>query len=569
MKYLRLRIQPNQIVVLVSFFVGIYGLFIIATTLLDQFLIHRFHFLNSFVIDAHLLFGIGFVYLSLLLARRKRTAFLLGLGAFIFLLGEGTTELLNRPDDSKISTLILIRYLVIPAIILICLLLSRGEFKVKSDTQAFKSSLALAVIVIFITLAYGIGGFMLMDKSDFRQELSFSSALHHTIDQFDLTTAHPLHPYTRRASLFMDSLSFVSIASVVFLIVSLVQPVRAHLVDQSEQRARLKALLERYSAPSEEFFKLWPHDKHYFFSRDGTAALAYLTKRGVALILADPVGEPKTFKKLMKEFSELCWANDWQPALIHVDGKYRKLYQGAGFQLQLIGQEAFVDIANFCENVAHNKYFRNISNRFEKENFSFEVLKPPHHGAVLERLSAISQDWLSKPGRTERGFVMGYYSEDYVQQCAIAVVRDAAQTIQAFLNIVPTDSFNQHELTYDMLRAAASAPPNTNDYLLSSLLQVLNAESRKTLSMGLSPLVGLDEDNQDENLISSVLRFAYVNGDRFYSFSGLKRFKAKYEPTWEDRYLGYKGGIAGFTKMLNALVRAMRLPKSRRLKRDS
>ena len=560
------RINPNRIVVLVSFFVGFYGLYIIATTFLDQFLIHRFHLLNSFVIDVHLLFGIGFVYMSLLLARRKRTALLLGIGAFTFLLGEGTSELLNHPRSGRLTFFILMRYVILPAIILICLLLTRAEFKVKSDTKAFRNSLVLALIVISITLAYGIGGFMLMDNTDFRQELSFTSALHHTIDQFNITTSQPLHAHTKRASLFLDSLSFVSVASGVFLLVSLVQPVRARLVDQSEQRARLKTLLERYSAPSEEFFKLWPHDKHYFFSQDGNAALAYLTKRGVALVLADPVGDSRSFKKLIKEFVLLCWANDWQPALIHVDGKYRALYQSAGFHMQLIGQEAFVDVENFCNVVANNKYFRNIRNRFEKESFSFEVLTPPHHSAVLERLNAISQDWLSKPGRTERGFVMGYYTEDYVQQCKLAVVRDAAQTIQAFLNIIPTENFNPSEVTYDMLRAAASAPPNSNDFLLYSLLHILNTEGKKTLSLGLSPLVGLDENKKEDNLISNVLRFAYANGDRFYSFSGLKRFKAKYEPIWEDRYIAYKGGIAGFTKLLNALAQAMRLSKNIRLK---
>ncbi|MGH7234061.1 MAG: bifunctional lysylphosphatidylglycerol flippase/synthetase MprF, partial [Candidatus Saccharimonadales bacterium] len=380
-------------------------------------------------------------------------------------------------------------------------------------------------------------------------------------------TNRPLHPYTKRAQLFMDSLSFVSTASVVYLVVSLVQPVRARFVDQSEQRKRIKSIMDRYGAPSEDFFKLWPKDKHYFFNKSGDAALAYYPKRGVALVLADPVGKRQSFKRLFNEFFELCWVNDWQPALIHVDAKYSTLYKSAGFQLQLIGQEAYVDLNHFCEETANNKYFRNIRNRFEKENFSFEILKPPHHPAIIERFIKISDEWLSKPGRTERGFVMGYFSEEYIQQCSVVIVRDAAQTIQAFMNIIPSLSFNKHEVTYDMMRASVNAPPNTNDFLLYSLIHELKSEGRSSLSLGLSPLVGLDEPQAEDNLVSNVLRFAYVNGDRIYSFSGLHRFKAKYEPKWEDRYLGYKGGVRGFTKMLNALVQAMRIPKSLRLKR--
>lgn len=567
MKFSSLALRRKHIVTIVSFLVGLYGLYIIGSTLLDLFIAHRLRINSSALTDVHLLFGLGFVYLSLLLARRKRNAFVLGLLAFTFLFGEGTSEVLTHLHSGKVIGQIIFRYAFLPLAILILLLLTRNEFKVKSDTQAFKSSLSLAIIVLIITLAYGIGGFLLMDNSDFRQEISVGGAIQHTIDQFDLTTNQPLHPYTKRARIFMDSLSFVSIASVTFLVVSLVQPVRARLADQSEQRQRLLDLMKQYGAPSEDFFKLWPHDKHYFFDSKNEAGLAYHVKRGVALVLADPVGNADSFRNLLKEFSELCWVNDWQPALIHVDAKYRKLYERAGYELQLIGQEAFVNIEQFVSSTSTNKYFRNIRNRFTKENYSFEILQPPHHQAVLDRVKAISDDWLSKPGRTERGFVMGYYNEEYLQQCELATVRDAAQTIQAFLNIIPSSDFNKDEVTYDMLRASALAPPNCNDFLLMGLIQALHEQGKKTLSLGLAPLVGLDEPKDENNLISRVLSFAYTNGDRIYSFSGLKRFKAKYEPQWEDRFLGYKGGVRGFSRMLNALLFAMRLPKGVRLKR--
>ncbi len=558
------RFRQSHLALMVSSLVGLYGLYVIATTLLDQFQIYRLHFLNSFIIDIHLLLGLGFVYLSILLLRRKRNAFYLALIAFAFLLGEGTNELFNHLHLRGITVIILIRYIIMPLAVMTALALAKDEFKVKSDQAAFRSSIKLAVIVLVITLGYGVGGFMLMDKSDFHQEIGFASALHHTVDQFDLTTNTPLHPYTRRARLFMDSLSFVSVAAIIYLVISLFQPVRLRLIDQSQEREKVKALMEKYTAPSEDFFKIWPHDKHFFFNDKQDAALAYRASKGVALILADPVGNKASFKQLYKQFHEMCWANDWQPALIHIDSKYADFYKDNGYQLQLIGQEAIVDIDRFVSETCRNKYFRNIKNRFIKENYSVEILSPPHHKAVLARLKVISDEWLQKPGRTERGFVMGYYSDEYAQLCDIVVVRDAAQTILAYMNLVPSAGFNRTEATYDMLRGVKEAPPNINDFLLYQLLHSLHGRGLKKLNMGLAPLVGLDEADGDNSLISSVLRFAYVNGDRFYSFSGLHRFKDKYEPAWEDRYLGYKGGVRGFTKMLNALVAAM---KPRGLKR--
>ena len=45
---------------------------------------------------------------------------------------------------------------------------------------------------------------------------------------------------------------------------------------------------------------------------------------------------------------------------------------------------------------------------------------------------------------------------------------------------------------------------------------------------------------------------------RFYSFSGLHRFKQKYEPNWSDRYIAYKKGVRGFTRTVTALNVAMK-----------
>jgi len=68
------------------------------------------------------------------------------------------------------------------------------------------------------------------------------------------------------------------------------------------------------------------------------------------------------------------------------------------------------------------------------------------------------------------------------------------------------------------------------------------------------------DDDANRSLIDNAMRFVYANGDRLYSFSGLYRFKAKYEPEWSDRYIAYRGGLRGFSRTLNALNRTMKVP---------
>ena len=569
LKTKQFKTKNQPLVLLVSWLVGLYGFYDIVSTLYDQFVLRHLDIISKYLIDTRILLGIGLIYLSILLARRKRNALIVSLIIVAFMFGAGFAQFIRQSHHlAHINVLLLMRLIIAPLAALLVLIFTRSEFKVKSDQIAFRNSIKLAVIVLIVTLFYGILGFMLMDKTDFHQEIGFTSALHHTIDQFGLTTNSPLVPHTRRARLFVDSLSFISFTSIVYVIVSLFMPVRTLLIDQASGRERMKRLMDEYGAPSEDFFKLWPHDKHYFFDSGNTAGLAYHVRHGVALILADPVGDKAAYSRLIREFSEMCWSNDWQPALVHIEARFADFYRDNGFQMQLIGQEAVVSLSKFVSETANNKYFRNIRNRFNRENFSVEVLDPPHHQAVVDRLRDISMQWLDKPGRTERGFVMGYYSDEYVQQCRVVVVRDAAKTIQSFMNLVPSTSFAQHELTYDMLRNTKDAPPNINDFMLYELLHKLKDEGYTKFNLGLCPLVGLDEADEDSRLIGRVLRFAYINGDRIYSFSGLHRFKDKYEPVWSDRFVAYKGGVTGFSRTLNALLAAMKV-KTRLLQADT
>jgi phosphatidylglycerol lysyltransferase len=274
------------------------------------------------------------------------------------------------------------------------------------------------------------------------------------------------------------------------------------------------------------------------------------------VVVGDPLGDPKQYATLLTQFEEFCYTNDWQPAFVHTTPQYSQLYKDAGYSLQKIGEEAVVPLDDFTSHTSRSKYFRQINNRFTKHGYTVELLQPPHASEVIRRLSEISDEWLEQPGRAERGFLMGWFNEAYIQQCEVMVLRDAQGRIQAFLNQVR--SFDAKEANFDFLRHASTAPSNSDDYLVMQFASLLHDQGYTRLNMGLCPLSGLDDRDEERSVIDNALRFVYANGDRFYSFSGLTRFKAKYNPTWEARYIAYRGGIRGFTKALAALNRALR-----------
>lgn len=550
-----------RIVHLVAWTVVVNGLIIIAGTLVDQFARREgriyLNFSYSEVFGAPLIIGLTLLYLGALLRRRKQTAWLVAVVAYAIVLIFGCVELVRVPLYHHLAILRTIRYVVLPLFVLGGLLLARRDFTVKSDIQSFRQSLRFIVIILVVTLMYGVAGFMLMDKHDFHQEIGFWTAVHRTVDQFGLTTNSTLVPYTRRARAFVDSLSVISIGALVYVVISLFQPLKIRLHDQSHNRELVRYLLETDHGSSEDFFKLWPHDKLYYINESQTAALALRVHRGIALVVGDPVGSQHNFSRLVENFLVQCRDNDWTPAFIHTEPKYCSFYERHGFTLQKIGEEAVLNLEAFHSSVVNNKYFRNIRNKFDKQGFTTEVLHPPHNSAIIDRLTGVSKEWLQRPGRDERGFMMGYFTPEYLQQCSVMVARDAAGTIQAFINQVP--SYDAAEANFDMLRHAESSPTNINDYLLTNFIEYLFSQGFLRLNLGLSPLVGLDKKSENDTIIDSALRLAYSKGNLIYSFSGLERFKAKYEPNWSPRYIAYRGGIRGFTRTLNALNQAMKV----------
>ena len=536
--------------------VGINGLFVLATTMLNQIAIRRGSATVISDVNINILAGLSLIYLWSLLRRHKHNAWLVTMGVYLFTLGFNLSYISLHMSMHASLSLEIIKRIIVPLTIVGPLVYFRAAFDVRSDIRGFGQAVRVTLVLMTVTFLYGVSGFTLLDNKDFQTEINLPMAAQRTIDQFDLTTKFPLKPHTRRAMVFLDSLSVVSTASVAFVFISFFQPLRARYTHLRQSREEAEALLEIHKGTSEDFFKIWPHDKSYMFSADHKAGLAYKVERGVAIVVGDPFGDRKSAGPLLGQFEELCYTNDWLPAFVHSEPDWQSFYKQKGYTVQSIGEEAIVSTTDFVTNVSQNKYFRQIRNRFKKQLFTIELLMPPHNKAIIERLRAISDDWLTGPGRAERTFVMGYFSEGYLQQCPLMVARDGAGTISAFLNRVP--SYDAEEANFDMLRHAKNSPGNINDFLLSEFIQQLAEEAVPRLNLGLCPLANIGE-TKNTSVITAAMRFMYANGDRFYSFKGLYRFKAKYEPTWSTRYVVYKNGVPGFTRTMRALSRAMKL----------
>ena len=63
------------------------------------------------------------------------------------------------------------------------------------------------------------------------------------------------------------------------------------------------------------------------------------------------------------------------------------------------------------------------------------------------------------------------------------------------------------------------------------------------LNLGMAPLAGL-EHHPLEPAWHRVSNFVFRQGEHFYNFDGLRRYKSKFNPVWESKYLAAPGGLA-------------------------
>jgi phosphatidylglycerol lysyltransferase len=299
---------------------------------------------------------------------------------------------------------------------------------------------------------------------------------------------------------------------------------------------RARKLLDKHGGEADDFFKLWPEDKIFFFSSDNNAFVAFAIKRKVAICMGDPVGPDGSISLLLNEFKQYCREHKLIIAFIQTTDKYRKDYQSIGLGSILIGADAVIGLEHFGTITIHNKYFRNLVNRYEKQEFSVSTSSPPHDKELVNELKKVSDSWIKLPNRKEWSFLTGRFDDDYLHRVKLYILRDKTGKAQAFVNELPT--FKDGVATVDLMRHRSDAPANSIDMLFINLLTIKQSEGYSDFNLGMSPLDGKPFVT---SLPGNLLIHVYRISDSFIGFKGLHQFKAKYEPDWEPVYVWYQG----------------------------
>ncbi|HEY3390056.1 MAG TPA: phosphatidylglycerol lysyltransferase domain-containing protein, partial [Prolixibacteraceae bacterium] len=199
-----------------------------------------------------------------------------------------------------------------------------------------------------------------------------------------------------------------------------------------------------------------------------------------------------------------------------------------------LGQEGLVDLKSFSLEGGSKKSIRNALSKVKDRGYKTNIHTPPIKDGLLQKIKAVSDDWLEDTGRSEIIFSQGMFVWDDLKQQTLITVENSEEKIVAFLNIIP--DFAPGEGTYDLIRKTCDAPNGVMDFIIVELFQYLKSEGYSFANMGFAPMSGIDDPHTFKE---KSMKFAYEKIRGFSQYKGLREYKEKFVTVWINKYLIY------------------------------
>lgn len=306
----------------------------------------------------------------------------------------------------------------------------------------------------------------------------------------------------------------------------------------AQDLAKAAAIIKKQ--PSVEAGLAMMGDKYFLFSDSGNAFLMFGSRSHALVSLFDPIGPEAEFEELIWRFREMADDRGVRAAFYQVRPQYLPLYLDAGFRVYKLGEYAWVPLAEFSLQGSKRANLRQGCARASRQGLKVEIIPVEETPLYMATLKNISDAWLQNLQITEKGFSLGAFTETYVTQQAIALVRHNDKVV-AFATLMITDM--KDEVSVDLMRYAPQAPPSTMEYLFVQLMLHFQAQGYQRFGLGMAPLSGMAE-HPLAPFWHQAARLIFNYGEDLYHFQGLRSFKEKFIPVWEPRYLAATGNIS-------------------------
>ncbi|HTR97147.1 MAG TPA: phosphatidylglycerol lysyltransferase domain-containing protein [Candidatus Acidoferrales bacterium] len=488
------------------------------------------------------------------LRRGKRRAFVV---AMFFAALSVPVNLLKAFDFEEAS---------VAAAMLFLLGINGEAFTVKSRAFTFRGMIGPLLMFTVGIAIYAVGGCWLVEWLFSPHEASLERAIAEAAYQMFGLGAPTLEVTRTQHAVrwFLGSISVIGITTLLGFVALSLRPAR-HRSRHRAEVARVRDLARRYGDSTVSAFASG-HDTDHFFSANGRAVIAYHFESDTLLAIGDPIGPPEEMPALLESFERFCREHDWTFGFYQVRPEHLRWYRARGWNAVHIGEDPVLRTDRFTLEGSALGTVRRQVRKLEKAGYVVRHFVPGENpfdpdedpDDLLEQIRAISNEWVREHPGGERGFCMGRFDPAELAQAWLSVAcHPGGRRVEAFCTWTPI--WARRGWAIDLMRRRHEAPTGTMELLVTRSVEHARERGDALMSLSLSALVKVQQTSgrPEDSLVTEdpARAFLIQRLSRFYDFQGLFRWKRKFNPEFEDRYLIYPHALA-LPRIALALMRA-------------
>jgi lysyl-tRNA synthetase class 2 len=297
------------------------------------------------------------------------------------------------------------------------------------------------------------------------------------------------------------------------------------------ERRAARALVETYGSDSLSFFAL-RRDKSYLFSPSRRAFLAYRVVAGTALVSGDPVGADDEIDALLAELVRLVRARGWRLAVVGASEEHLDRYRALGLRAVPLGEEAVLRPERFSlEGRAIRKVRQSVA-RVRRAGYRFRIVASEQVDSELaSELERVSSAW--RGGQPERGFSMAI--DDLHAPGTVLALAERDSAVGGFLHLAPSPAGGGWSLS--TMRRRPDTPNGLTEFLVAETLAWARANGASELSLNFCAFSDLLAPERATSWWRRLARHGLLLADNVFQLERLYAFNRKFFPEWRRRYV--------------------------------
>lgn len=278
--------------------------------------------------------------------------------------------------------------------------------------------------------------------------------------------------------------------------------------------------------------------KSHYFNADGSAAVAYRTLLGLAVVSGDPVGRSDAFADLAADFLLMCRSRGWRVVVLGCRDERIASWRAGMSSLRAvpIGCDVEVDVPGFAMVGRRFRNLRQAVSRSHNRGITTQLIGEQDLGeALTTELAEVV--YSSRHGaRLERGFsmILDGALEGRYPGVALMVGRDADGVVQGFHRYLVAGEGT--DVTLDVPWRRPGAPNGLDERLAVDMIGWCKLSGTRRLSLAFAAFPDLF-DSPDRTRVERFYYRLITLGGPLIRLESLYRYLQKFHALGTRRYV--------------------------------